>query len=273
MELNVRLKEARKFLNLSQVRVARENNTFQKTISDIENGKVANIPNDYILFFYKKGISLEWLYSGLGNLSKVLPTVGYETKHVSSGSPEGSRNLSSKQREPVVLSRFERFGKGNILAVTSSFQLEYVERFEEAEFVNRLPSYRLPGLGVGEFRMFEVRQNSMAPTIRPGDMLVCEKISDPSQMMDDLVYVLLTKKDLVVSRVVNRLSTLDKAFLVVDHPSAYHPEYLSSDELLEVWKVRSFMSSNMPDPSEWNQRISSLEKRVVRIESDLKVKE
>jgi len=61
-----RLRDARKHLNLNQLLIASDLGIQQKSISEIENGKILNIPNTYIYFFYKKGISLDWLYEGKG---------------------------------------------------------------------------------------------------------------------------------------------------------------------------------------------------------------
>ena len=65
-----RLKSARKKLNLNQVQIALDLDIQQKSISDIENGKIQNIPNKYIYYFYLKGVSLEWIYDGKGEMLK-----------------------------------------------------------------------------------------------------------------------------------------------------------------------------------------------------------
>jgi transcriptional regulator with XRE-family HTH domain len=65
-----RLKEARKRLNLNQIQIASDLDIQQKSISDIENGKIINIPNAYIYYFFKKGISLEWIFDGSGAMLK-----------------------------------------------------------------------------------------------------------------------------------------------------------------------------------------------------------
>ncbi len=69
-ELNIhtRLKEARKYLELNQLKIAHDLNIKQKTVSEIENGKIMNIPNKYIYYFYEKGISLVWIYTGTGKM-------------------------------------------------------------------------------------------------------------------------------------------------------------------------------------------------------------
>lgn len=69
-ELNIhtRLKIARKYLELNQLQIAADLNIKQKTVSEIENGKIMNIPNKYIYYFYEKGISLVWIYTGTGEM-------------------------------------------------------------------------------------------------------------------------------------------------------------------------------------------------------------
>jgi len=68
LNLHIRLKTARKELQLNQLQIANDLNIQQKTISEIENGKILNIPNSYIYYFYKKGISLDWLYDEMGEM-------------------------------------------------------------------------------------------------------------------------------------------------------------------------------------------------------------
>jgi DNA-binding XRE family transcriptional regulator len=67
-DIQERLKEARKRLSLNQIQIAADLDIQQKSISDIENGKIQNIPNTYIYYFYQKGISLDWIYDGKGQM-------------------------------------------------------------------------------------------------------------------------------------------------------------------------------------------------------------
>lgn len=67
-DLHIRLRQARKKLELNQSEIATDLSIHQKSISEIENGKIVNIPNSYIYYFYKKGVSLEWLYDEKGGM-------------------------------------------------------------------------------------------------------------------------------------------------------------------------------------------------------------
>ena len=60
--ISKRLKEARNKLGLKQSDVATDLGIKQKSISEIENGHIQNIPNTYIYYFFEKSISLEWIY-------------------------------------------------------------------------------------------------------------------------------------------------------------------------------------------------------------------
>ena len=70
LNIHKRLKEARIYLKLNQLQIATELNIQQKTISEIENGKILNIPNTYVYYFYKKGISLNWIFDNRGLMTE-----------------------------------------------------------------------------------------------------------------------------------------------------------------------------------------------------------
>ncbi|MCG8320976.1 MAG: helix-turn-helix domain-containing protein [Cytophagales bacterium] len=65
-DLFKRLKSCRKQLGFSQAEMAQKSYFEQKDISRFENGKVKFIPIPYIVFLYRQGINLNWLYSGEG---------------------------------------------------------------------------------------------------------------------------------------------------------------------------------------------------------------
>jgi transcriptional regulator with XRE-family HTH domain len=89
-----RLKEARKRLNLNQIQIALDLDIQQKSISDIENGKIQNIPNKYIYYFYTKGISLEWIFDGKGVM---IINGADENKNISEAT--GTYDLFSEQKQ------------------------------------------------------------------------------------------------------------------------------------------------------------------------------
>ena len=92
LNIHVRLKEARKYLNLNQLNIANDLNIQQKTVSEIENGKLLNIPNKYMYYFAKKGISLEWMFDGSGLMVK--------NDSNSSRNKRKTDSLSNKHFEP-----------------------------------------------------------------------------------------------------------------------------------------------------------------------------
>ncbi|MBN1251547.1 MAG: helix-turn-helix transcriptional regulator [Bacteroidales bacterium] len=68
LKIHNRLRLARIKLNLNQIQIADDLQIQQKSISELENGKLLNIPNRYIYYFHKKGVSLKWIYDGLDEM-------------------------------------------------------------------------------------------------------------------------------------------------------------------------------------------------------------
>ena len=97
LNIHIRLKEARAFLKLNQLKVATDLNIQQKTVSEIENGRILNIPNRYIYYFHEKGIYLKWIYDGRGSMMET----EYEEKNIEQNIENGTESLSNILQEQV----------------------------------------------------------------------------------------------------------------------------------------------------------------------------
>ncbi len=113
LKIHVRLKEARSFLNLNQLRIATDLKIQQKTVSEIENGKLINIPNKYIYYFYEKGISLEWIYDGVGFMTKNELSTQSSDNHYESNLESLSDMFAAKKE----LKQSDKYEKKNKVAV------------------------------------------------------------------------------------------------------------------------------------------------------------
>jgi len=69
-KINIRYKRSRRYIGLTQQEVADVLKTSQKAISFLENEikKYSKYRMEYALFLYKKGIDLNWLYTGKGEM-------------------------------------------------------------------------------------------------------------------------------------------------------------------------------------------------------------
>ena len=270
MDIAARLKKARKYLKLSQLNVAKEYKTYQKTISDIENGKIVNIPNQYILYFYKKGISLEWIYTGAGSIIRA--------KKTSSDLEEGltAFPLSESARAANPGQLFSRktklIGRGKeILLIPLSLQDGYLNFRHEKGFLRKLPACVMPGFEGPKVRMFEVGNGLMKPTLSKGDIVIGDHVEDLNQLKKQEVYVVVTKEELFISRMADQVHSLGNIGLTsdCDHPKTKF-NLIPIQDILEIWHVRAYVSKEFPMPPSLSNRLGELENRLLKLEEKLK---
>ncbi len=103
-----RLKSCRKTLGLSQAQTASKSHFEQKDISRFENGKVKFIPTPYILFLYREGINLNWLYTGESSpWLKDLADAGRDTRDHQSAIPIEVQKKLDDQKEKLLTLQVE----------------------------------------------------------------------------------------------------------------------------------------------------------------------
>lgn len=130
-----------------------------------------------------------------------------------------------------------------ILHVPVKAQAGYASDMLEAEFIEELPSYTLPDYNykVGTHRSFDVAGDSMEPTLSEGDRVICSYIDHfqwESSIKNNHVYVIVTKGDVLVKRVLNNIRRHRHLMLLSDND--FYPEIrLNVNEIREVWVVRT----------------------------------
>ena len=97
-----------------------------------------------------------------------------------------------------------------IVHVPIPAQAGYAGEMANPTFVQDLPSFTLPDYKykVGTHRSFDVAGDSMEPTLFEGDKVVCSFLEPTlweNSIKDNYVYVIVTRGDIVVKRVFNKL--------------------------------------------------------------------
>lgn len=184
--------------------------------------------------------------------------------------------IQTKGATPKVVT-IDSDGKDNIVIVPAKAAAGYLNGFGDPEFMQKLPAYTLPGFTNGSFRGFEVKGNSMNPTLSAGDVVIArwEYLED---MRSDRVYVFVTLTDgIVVKRAINRIQTDGKIILKSDNRSKidnytkqeFPDIVLNPEDILELWYVRAKLSYQLPPPGETYSRLLDLEGRFALLENKL----
>lgn len=179
----------------------------------------------------------------------------------------------SLHRIPQVIT-IDQTGNENVMMVPAKARAGYLHGYEDPEFISTLPTYRLPGLSNGTYRMFEIEGLSMYPTFDDKDILITQFVENLNALRDDRIYVVVTKNDgIVVKRVLNRLVKDNKLILKSDNyklKDEYPPLVVDPQDVLEMWYGIAFMSRQMRSPNEIYTRVADTEARLTLLESELK---
>lgn len=139
-----------------------------------------------------------------------------------------------------------------IVHVPLPAQAVYASELGDPSFVQDLPTYSLPDYKyrVGTHRSFDVPGDSMEPTLFEGDKVVCSFL-DPtlweSGLKDNFAYIIVTRSDVVVKRVLNHLKESKEIELLSDN-TFYEPYRIPMSDLREIWYVRARITPFLPSP-------------------------
>lgn len=139
-----------------------------------------------------------------------------------------------------------------IVHVPLPAQAVYAAELGDPSFVQDLPSFSLPDYKyrVGTHRSFDVPGDSMEPTLFEGDKVICSFLEPTlweTGLKDNFAYVVVTRSDVVVKRVVNYLRERKEIELVSDN-NFYETYRVPMSDLRELWYVRARITPFLPSP-------------------------
>ena len=139
-----------------------------------------------------------------------------------------------------------------IVHVPLPAQAVYAAELGDPSFVQDLPTFSLPDYKyrVGTHRRFDVPGDSMEPTLFEGDKIVCSFLEPTlweTGLKDNYAYVIVTRSDVVVKRVLNHLKDSKEIELISDN--AFYESYrVPMNDLREIWYVRARITPFLPTP-------------------------
>jgi|SRR6185437_7199666 len=283
-DINTRLIASRKHFGLSQGKAAEESGFLQKDISRFESGAAKYIPDEYIQYLYKKGINLNWFYTGEGDMiSQPQPhpqpqhqpqTKKEHTKHTQVGvgvrEPQEVYSLKDRiERPPIQISYPDNESNTRYIPFIDTRAAAGLPAYYESKpFWNDLPTLPVPlnDFRTGTYIAIQVTGDSMQPRLNPGDILYAKYIDNTEDIRENYIHVVVTVEGVVVKRILNRLKDKNGLALKSDNP-AYSTYIEKSENILQVWRVEAFTSFNLANPNiDIFKRLNDLEARMARIE-------
>ncbi len=146
-----------------------------------------------------------------------------------------------------------------IVHVPVPAQAGYAAELAGPSFVQDLPTFTLPDYKyrAGTHRSFDVAGDSMEPTLFEGDKVICSYIEPTlweTSIKDNYVYVIVTRGDVLVKRILNNLKD-EKSLVLASDNSFYEPYRVFMNDIREVWYVRAKISPFLPAPQNVQDRL------------------
>ncbi|MBW4889525.1 LexA family transcriptional regulator [Mucilaginibacter sp. HMF5004] len=136
----------------------------------------------------------------------------------------------------------------NIELVPMKASAGYMNGYADPEYVAALPKFNLPMFTGGTFRAFEIKGDSMLP-LPSGSIIIGEYVENWGDVKPAETYVVVSKSDGVVyKRIGNKFKDQKTLKLVSDNP-VYEPYEVSGEDILELWKAKAFISTQLPQPT------------------------
>lgn len=150
---------------------------------------------------------------------------------------------------------------------------QYIKNLDNRQFIDTLPSFVFPGIQAYESRAFEHGGNDMLISgfgIHEGDILICTplKLQAPQYIEEDLIYVVITKENLMIRRITGKGKYLE---LKADNPDCSQ-QLLRIDivDVVEIWKVYAAYSLQINEPFRLKSELSEIKQSIKDIHSTLK---
>jgi len=162
-------------------------------------------------------------------------------------------------------------GNENVVLVSTKARAGYLTGYGDSDFIESLPSFKMPQLTNGTFRCFEVQGNSMVQTFFDGDLVFGKYIEAISEVKNNMVYVIVSKNDgVVLKRVLIHSEDPQNLILKSDNPDGNFPDYtINIKDIVEVWQVTMYASKQIPKPVNVYDKLHELEGKIMALENQI----
>jgi len=155
---------------------------------------------------------------------------------------------SSGTNVRVLSITVDKDDRENIELVPVKASAGYLNGYGDPEYVAELPKFSLPMFNQGTYRAFEIKGDSMLP-LPHGSFIIGEYVEDWSSVKPGDTYVIVSLSEGVVYKRIGHKFKEDKGLQLVSDNKIYDPFWIQASDILEVWKAKAFISTQLPEPS------------------------
>jgi len=213
-------------------------------------------------------INLHWVITGIGEIETVNDQDSKKTKTLQVCEPE-----TILERMPKVVT-VDSDGRNNIVLVPVKAAAGYLNGYGDPEFIETLPTYTLPNLQNGTFRIFQVNGHSMFPTLHNGSFVAGQFVENwVKDIKDDRVYIIVSRTEgIIIKRCLNRIKKYGNIYCKSDNRKEYPSYTINPEDISEVWEFKLYLGYELSNPADLYDRVSDLEAEVHFLKDNLQAK-
>ena len=228
--------------------------------SDLASKSVAEILLKY------PDVSPEWLLTGNGEMLRSQEALAVKPPRVEIIEPIKVEGRSLMPKVVVV----DDEDNDRIPLVSVKAQAGYLEGYDDSNYIEELPTYSLPEMRNGTYRMFQVSGFSMYPTLQDGSYVIGKFVENWEWLSDNRVCVVVTERDgVIVKRVTNRAREKGFLYCKSDNRDYKHIKVMLED-IKEIWECQAHISFEFLDPVTNYQKIAELEVNLSELQDKVK---
>lgn len=263
--------------NGNKKKFAESINFSPQVISNIVSGRKSKPSFDVLkaILSTNDDINAEWLLTGVEPIYKH----NYEAEFQKDPFHKKLFNIKDnlnpeppklESKTPQVIT-VDQDNEDNIVMVPVKAQAGYLTGFDDPEYIKKLPTYTLPNLRNGIFRMFQVSGFSMVPTLHHHSNVVGQFVENwQDDIKDNRIYVLVTKEHgVVVKRCLNRIEKYGTIYCKSDNRSEFPSFALETPFIAEIWEVKMALIHDLADPADLHDKMNDLESELMYIKQHL----
>ena len=150
----------------------------------------------------------------------------------------------------------------------------YTTGFSDPEYLKVLPTFNLPFLSKNKsYRAFQISGDSMPP-VSDKSYVIGEYLQNWNHIRDGKPYIIVTKNDGVVFKIVYNHLNEDRELELVSTNPIYKPYRLKVSDVVEIWKFVNYISHDLPEQklgeSDLTSVIKDLQKEVYQLKNIIK---
>lgn len=156
--------------------------------------------------------------------------------------------------------------------VPSSLIEEYLHEKASSDFINKLDSLYIPMAKGGNYRAFEVNDNSMTHNgfgTGKSDVILCKRPKNVKKAKPQLskLYLFETENEIWF----RKLESIEEDTYILSplNPN-YYDHQLKISEITRIWQVNTIITNNIGNQQDFAIKLQTLENQILAIQSHLK---